>query len=273
MTSVASFTLVMAIWPPRPTQLRVEFPQTNVSRAASSQAATGNAKDTATATWSQRVMAKDNLEGFRQRLMQAQQPKASANVGWVRWRSEVAEFYATAEQSRGDTTARGDMTDQDAASPVKFASHSKQASPKRAAWADFWAAEKQRTNEWLEGYEQANRERIELFAQSIRVEPLPISWPSRAWYWATGIGLAVAISGWLWADAFPARQLKPASLGFDSGDNIERSESTSDWAEMAFRTEWVAVRQPTGVWARRLAGSGVIAVATVVVAARVMGAF
>ncbi|KLU03534.1 putative transmembrane protein [Rhodopirellula islandica] len=264
ITSIASFTLVMAIWPPQPSRHRVSYPQP--VRAGSSE--TGpNAN-----VWSHRVVTGDNVDGFRTRLLDAQQPKASANVGWVRWRSEVAAFYAKAEQNQVASH------ESDSESPLRLASHStsdstSQPPSKASKWAAFWQSETTRTNEWLAGYERANAERIAMFAKTIEVNTLPISWPTRAWAWAIGVALMVAISGWTWLDASPVRRLELASLGIrdQKAEALQSPDKGDNWTEMAFRAEWVAVTQPAGVWLRRTAAVSLVVAAGVLVVVRVLG--
>ncbi|MEP6170207.1 MAG: hypothetical protein ABJ208_16015 [Rhodopirellula bahusiensis] len=258
VTSIASFMLAIAIWPPEPARQRVSYPQ---SVHAKSSAA--NHSDT---EWSHRVVTSDNVDGFRKRLLDAQQPKASANVGWVRWRSEVAAFYANAEQSRIAAN------ESDSESPLRLASHStSEPPPKASKWATFWRSETTRTNEWLAGYERANADRIALFAKSIEVKKLATSWPLQAWMWATGVALMVAITGWTWADSSPVRRLELASLGIGDQEAKAAEGSEADWTAMTFRAEWVAVTQPAGVWLRRTVAVSLVVAAGVLVIVRVLG--
>ncbi|WDQ18074.1 hypothetical protein PSR62_05840 [Rhodopirellula sp. P2] len=275
VTSIASFTLVMAIWPPQPTRHRVSYPQPAAAVLPADAPAGANApadrNDTAhhPPVWSHRVVTSDNVEGFRQRLLEAQHPKASANVGWVRWRSEVAAFYAKAEQNQLASH------ESDSESPLRLASHSTSAPSFEAPskWVAFWQRETTRTNEWLAGYERANAERIAMFAKSIEVNALPMSWPTRAWAWAIGVALMVALTGWTWLDASPVRRLELASLGIgdQKREALQSQDEGDNWTEMAFRTEWVAVTQPAGVWLRRTAAVCLVIAAGVLVVVRVLG--
>lgn len=268
VTSIACFTLMMAIWPPRPTQHRVSYPQAVRNETS--------AADLNATEWSHRIVTSDNVDGFRKRLLDAQQPKASANVGWVRWRSEVAAFYAKAAQDRVA------LNESDQESPLRLASHSmpdssaEQSLEKSTAaskWPTFWQSETERTNEWLAGYERANADRIAMFANSIEVSELPMSWPIRAWAWAIGVALMVAITGWTWVESCPARRLELASLGI-SEQKEEASlpqDKGENWTEMAFRAEWVAVTQPAGVWLRRTTAVCLVIAASLLFAVRVLG--
>ncbi|EMI28980.1 hypothetical protein [Rhodopirellula europaea] len=262
VTSIASFTLVMAMWPPQPTQHRVSYP-----RALRHVVSAGKPNAT---EWSHRIVANDNVDGFRKRLLNAQHPKASANVGWVRWRSEVAAFYAKAEQDRVASNENASE------SPLRLASHttsdpSSNEFENTSKWAAFWQSETARTNEWLAGYERANADRIAMFAKSIEVNTLPMSWPARAWAWAIGVALMVAVTAWTWLEACPVRRLELASLGIGDQRAEPADGSESDWTEMAFRAEWVAVSQPVGVWLRRTAAVSLVVAASVLVLIRAIG--
>lgn len=264
VTSIACFTLVMAIWPPRPTQHRVSYPQAVRNETS--------AADLNATEWSHRIVTSDNVDGFRKRLLDAQQPKASANVGWVRWRSEVAAFYAKTEQDRVASKENASEP------PLRLASHtnsepSSNESKNASKWAAFWQSETARTNKWLAGYERANADRIAIFANSIEVSALPMSWPIRAWAWAIGVALMVAITGWTWVETCPARRLELASLGIsEQKEEASRAQDEGEnWTEMAFRAEWVAVTQPAGVWLRRTTAVCLVIAASLLVAVRVLG--
>jgi hypothetical protein len=264
VTSIASFTLVMAIWPLAPARHRVSYPQPIPAESS--------ATDRQSIQWSHRVVTSDNVDGFRKRLLDAQQPKASANVGWVRWRSEVAAFYAKTEQDRVASKENASEP------PLRLASHtnsepSSNESKNASKWAAFWQSETARTNKWLAGYERANADRIAMFANSIEVSALPMSWPTQAWAWAIGVALMVAITGWTWVETCPARRLELASLGI-SEQKEEASlpqDEGENWTEMAFRAEWVAVTQPAGVWLRRTAALSLVVAASVLVLIRAIG--
>lgn len=252
IAAVSSFVLVVASWPMGPDRRVVTFPDALDGRDAT--------------TLTQWVDA-ENVTRFRDDLIRRQQPKAHGRVGFVRWRGEVAEYYAEYEAAADDRQPAGEP-------PVQLAGHVRPSEASRAGdtsasrWQSFWQSESQRASQWLEHYDATHQQRVQTFADSIVVASMPPSWPAATWVWAMIVATTVGWVAWYWCHQQPIRTWEQAFAGMSAEDEAARNLARGAWTPMEFRAEWVTVRQSWGVHARRILASALVVAAVAVVAIR-----
>lgn len=217
-----------------------------------------------------------NPEKIRNRVIEQIIRPTPDQVGRVRWLMETSEFYARSTLSDDAISTVTTSVQNDAFQTVAFGSPTQKfattetsqsvtPSDQAARWSQFWGDRAARSCIWLSDHERATAHQIERLRQTIRIVRVSAWFPNRS---GAALALAVALLvmsiGALWRLWMPQRQWPAPGAAIRSRATESVEEDGPTTAAMAFRNDWVRLRQPLGVHVRAISGCGIVLTAVIV---------
>lgn len=218
----------------------------------------------------------DENESRRAVLDDLVQPETGKR-GMVRWQNETSLFYASADAARLASTAK--------ASPFQTASFDAarnvvtNVEPESRQWVTFWQQRAERSGVWLQQRQDVHEKRLARLSESLEIARTDHLLPAREGIVNAFVAACLAITiGVMWCWCFPRRTFARGTGTLQtsfSPENESKSASFcddvknhSEPAAMSFRAEWVRLKQPFAVHARRATGWGVVLAAIIGLAGR-----